>query len=125
MPMAQWDPFMYWSVADGGAQFESDAGLQERALQGRHPGHYCDPQARLPTAAVQQQQKGLHPTSEADRRSALVRQAFRLEYITAGWIVVEADAAIGSGIAARRLEAGQWASAIAAECLAFTRRSGL
>ena len=23
MPMAQWDPFMYWTVADGGAQFGS------------------------------------------------------------------------------------------------------
>jgi mono/diheme cytochrome c family protein len=23
MPMAQWDPFLYWSVAEGGAQFKS------------------------------------------------------------------------------------------------------
>jgi mono/diheme cytochrome c family protein len=21
MPMAQWDPFMYWTIAEGGAQF--------------------------------------------------------------------------------------------------------
>ncbi len=36
-----------------------------------------------------------------DRRAALVRQAFRLEYLTIGWIVVEAVVALGSGIAAR------------------------
>ena len=23
MPMVEWDPFMYWSVAEGGAQFKS------------------------------------------------------------------------------------------------------
>ena len=23
MPMVQWDPFMYWTVAEGGAQFDS------------------------------------------------------------------------------------------------------
>jgi divalent metal cation (Fe/Co/Zn/Cd) transporter len=33
-------------------------------------------------------------------RAALVREAFRLEYLTMGWMVVEAGVAIGSGIAA-------------------------
>jgi divalent metal cation (Fe/Co/Zn/Cd) transporter len=33
-------------------------------------------------------------------RSALVRQAFRLEYVTVAWMLVEAAVAIGSGIAA-------------------------
>jgi mono/diheme cytochrome c family protein len=23
MPMAQWDPFMYWTIAEGGAEFGS------------------------------------------------------------------------------------------------------
>jgi divalent metal cation (Fe/Co/Zn/Cd) transporter len=32
---------------------------------------------------------------------ALVRQAFRLEYLTIGWMLVEAGVAIGSGIVAR------------------------
>jgi divalent metal cation (Fe/Co/Zn/Cd) transporter len=34
-------------------------------------------------------------------RAALVREAFRLEYLTIGWMVIEAGVAIGSGIAAR------------------------
>jgi divalent metal cation (Fe/Co/Zn/Cd) transporter len=36
-----------------------------------------------------------------ERRTALVREAFRLEYLTIGWMVIEAGVAIGSGIAAR------------------------
>jgi len=36
-------------------------------------------------------------------RAALVREAFRLEYITLGWMVIEAAVAIGSGIAAQSL----------------------
>ncbi len=36
-------------------------------------------------------------------RVALVREAFRLEYITLGWMVIEAAVAIGSGIAAQSL----------------------
>jgi divalent metal cation (Fe/Co/Zn/Cd) transporter len=36
-----------------------------------------------------------------DRRAALVREAFRLEYLTFGWMVIEAVVAIGAGIAAR------------------------
>jgi divalent metal cation (Fe/Co/Zn/Cd) transporter len=36
-------------------------------------------------------------------RVALVREAFRLEYITLGWMVIEAAVAIGSGIAAESL----------------------
>ena len=34
-------------------------------------------------------------------RAALVREAFRLEYLTIGWMVIEAGVAISSGIAAR------------------------
>ena len=36
-----------------------------------------------------------------ESRSALVREAFRLEYLTIGWMVIEASVAISSGIAAR------------------------
>src|SRR6201993_2679507 len=36
-------------------------------------------------------------------RPDLVRRAFRLEWLTAAWMAVEAAVAIGSGIAARRL----------------------
>ena len=36
-----------------------------------------------------------------ESRTALVREAFRLEYLTIGWMVIEAGVAIGSGIAAR------------------------
>ena len=35
-----------------------------------------------------------------DARSALVRQAFRLEYLTGAWMVIEAGVAIASGVAA-------------------------
>src|SRR6266700_2396334 len=43
-------------------------------------------------------------TSEvADNRAALVRQAFRLEYITLAWMTIEAAVAIGSGVAAGSL----------------------
>ena len=36
----------------------------------------------------------------ADRRAALVREAFRLEYLTIAWMVIEAAVAIGAGVAA-------------------------
>jgi len=36
-------------------------------------------------------------------REELIERAFRLEWITAGWMVVEAAVAIGSGVAARSL----------------------
>lgn len=36
-----------------------------------------------------------------ESRAALVREAFRLEYLTIGWMVIEAGVAISSGIAAR------------------------
>jgi divalent metal cation (Fe/Co/Zn/Cd) transporter len=36
-------------------------------------------------------------------RASLVRQALRLEWITAGWMLIEAAVAIGSGAAARSL----------------------
>ena len=35
-----------------------------------------------------------------DRRAALVREAFRLEYLTIGWMVIEAAVAIGAAVAA-------------------------
>jgi divalent metal cation (Fe/Co/Zn/Cd) transporter len=38
-----------------------------------------------------------------ENRAELIERAFRLEWITAGWMVVEAAVAIGSGIAARSL----------------------
>src|ERR1700736_277833 len=38
-----------------------------------------------------------------DDRAALIRQAFRLEYITLGWMTIEAGVAIGSGVAAGSL----------------------
>jgi divalent metal cation (Fe/Co/Zn/Cd) transporter len=46
---------------------------------------------------------GLELTDDASvgGRAALVREAFRLEYLTIGWMVIEAGVAIGSGIAAR------------------------
>jgi len=38
-----------------------------------------------------------------ENREKLIERAFRLEWITAGWMVVEAAVAIGSGVAARSL----------------------
>jgi divalent metal cation (Fe/Co/Zn/Cd) transporter len=38
-----------------------------------------------------------------ENRAELIERAFRLEWITAGWMVVEAAVAIGSGVAARSL----------------------
>ena len=35
-----------------------------------------------------------------DRRAALVQEAFRLEYLTVAWMVIEAAVAIGAGVAA-------------------------
>ena len=37
------------------------------------------------------------------RRAALVREAFRLEYVTLAWMVIEAAVAIGAGVAARSI----------------------
>jgi divalent metal cation (Fe/Co/Zn/Cd) transporter len=42
-------------------------------------------------------------TSTPDSRAAMIAQAFRLEYITLAWMIVEAAVAIGSGIAAGSL----------------------
>ena len=36
-------------------------------------------------------------------RAAMIRQAFRLEYITLAWMTIEAAVAIGSGAAADSL----------------------
>jgi divalent metal cation (Fe/Co/Zn/Cd) transporter len=43
------------------------------------------------------------PSAVTDGRAALIRQAFRLEYITLAWMIVEAAVAIGSGVAADSL----------------------
>jgi divalent metal cation (Fe/Co/Zn/Cd) transporter len=43
------------------------------------------------------------PSSATDNRAAMIEQAFRLEYITLAWMVIEAAVAIGSGIAAASL----------------------
>jgi divalent metal cation (Fe/Co/Zn/Cd) transporter len=43
------------------------------------------------------------PSVVTDNRTALIRQAFRLEYITLAWMTIEAAVAIGSGIAADSL----------------------
>jgi divalent metal cation (Fe/Co/Zn/Cd) transporter len=42
-------------------------------------------------------------TEMTDDRAALIRQAFRLEYITITWMAIEAAVAIGSGVAADSL----------------------
>jgi len=43
------------------------------------------------------------PSAASDNRTALIRQAFRLEYITLAWMTIEAMVAIGSGVAADSL----------------------
>src|SRR5271154_1637666 len=43
------------------------------------------------------------PSKLTTDRSALIRQAFWLEYITIAWMMIEAAVAIGSGIAANSL----------------------
>ena len=43
------------------------------------------------------------PSAATDERTALIRDAFRLEYITLAWMTIEAVVAIGSGVAADSL----------------------
>jgi hypothetical protein len=43
------------------------------------------------------------PSRAANERTALIRQAFRLEYITLAWMTIEAVVAISSGVAADSL----------------------
>jgi divalent metal cation (Fe/Co/Zn/Cd) transporter len=43
------------------------------------------------------------PSSTTDNRSAIIEQAFRLEYMTLAWMMLEAAVAIGSGIVAGSL----------------------
>jgi Co/Zn/Cd efflux system component len=43
------------------------------------------------------------PSAATDDRTALIRRAFRLEYITLAWMLIEAVVAIGSGVAADSL----------------------
>lgn len=42
-------------------------------------------------------------STATDERNALIRQAFRLEYITLAWMTIEAVVAMGSGLAADSL----------------------
>ncbi len=42
-------------------------------------------------------------STATDQRNALIRQAFRLEYITLAWMTIEAVVAMGSGLAADSL----------------------
>lgn len=43
-----------------------------------------------------------HPVTDPNR-SALIREAFRLEWLTVGWMVIEAVVAVASGLVARSL----------------------
>jgi divalent metal cation (Fe/Co/Zn/Cd) transporter len=43
------------------------------------------------------------PSSATGKRAALIDQAFRLEYVTLAWMMLEATVAIGAGIAAGSL----------------------
>ena len=45
----------------------------------------------------------INETSRSDARGRLVQEAFRLEYLTIGWMVIEAGVAISSGVAARSI----------------------
>jgi hypothetical protein len=42
-------------------------------------------------------------SSATDNRATLVEKAFRPEYMTLGWMVLEAAVALGSGVAAGSL----------------------
>jgi divalent metal cation (Fe/Co/Zn/Cd) transporter len=44
-----------------------------------------------------------NPSEATAYRTAMIRQAFRLEYITLAWMTIEATVAIGSGVAADSL----------------------
>jgi hypothetical protein len=43
------------------------------------------------------------PPKASGEREALIREAFKLEWLTIGWMSVEAVVAIGSGLAAGSL----------------------
>jgi len=58
MPMVQWDPFMYWTVAEGGAQFGSAMPAFKDALSKDDIwAVIAYIQARLPQTAAKQEQK--------------------------------------------------------------------
>ena len=58
MPMAQWDPFMYWTVAEGGAQFGSAMPAFKDALSKNDIWAVTAyVQARLPQTIAKQEQK--------------------------------------------------------------------
>jgi len=43
------------------------------------------------------------PSGTINDRAGMIREAFRLEYVTLAWMAVEAGVAIGSGVAAGSL----------------------
>jgi divalent metal cation (Fe/Co/Zn/Cd) transporter len=43
------------------------------------------------------------PQAQADNRAVLIREAFRIEYVTIAWMVIEAAVAIGSAVEAHSL----------------------
>ena len=58
MPMVQWDPFMYWTVAEGGAQFGSAMPAFKGTLSKDDIWAVTSYiQARLPQTAAKQEQK--------------------------------------------------------------------
>jgi mono/diheme cytochrome c family protein len=58
MPMVQWDPFMYWTVAEGGAQFGSAMPAFKDALSKNDIWAVTAyVQARLPQTTAKQEQK--------------------------------------------------------------------
>ena len=58
MPMVQWDPFMYWTVAEGGAQFGSAMPAFKDALSKDEIwAVVAYIQARLPQTTAKQEQK--------------------------------------------------------------------
>jgi mono/diheme cytochrome c family protein len=58
MPMVQWDPFMYWTVAEGGAQFASAMPAFKDVLSKNDIWAVTAyVQARLPQTTAKQEQK--------------------------------------------------------------------
>jgi Co/Zn/Cd efflux system component len=107
MPMVQWDPFMYWTIAEGGAQYGNAMPAFKNKLSKddicSHRLHTGPVATERRQAAIKEKARRLTDTITAERRETLVREAFRLEYLTVVWMVIEASVAIGAGVAARSL----------------------
>src|SRR5580704_19767846 len=67
---------------------------------GSLPSSPRSPLRRLSGAA---RRRGIMSVAVPGDRTAMIRQAFRLEYITLAWMMIEAVVAIGSGVAAESL----------------------